>query len=526
MTGLHLIGGTWCADCPEQFSAKDAATGEPLSTPFAEANEKDVDQAMRLAEESFDALQAAPREQIAVLLDTIAAGIESADESLLERTHSETGLPMQRLQMERARTVGQTRRFAQLVREGSWVQARIDRGNPGRQPMPKPDVRAMLTGIGPVAVFGASNFPLAISVAGTDTISAFAARCPVVVKGHPGHPGTCEWITELIAKSISQVGLPMGMFSMLQGAGHEVGMALVRHPLTQAVAFTGSLRGGRALFNEAANRPNPIPVYAEMGSINPVFVLPDALKSRSPQIARDYVQSVTLGTGQFCTNPGLLFVPTGPEGDQFVEQVGSEAASVPPAPMLHEGILERYQAGVTRMAAMEGVKRIGPAPTNDTRQAQCVIFEANAALFEQHQTLSEEVFGPASLVLRCEGVEQMVEIARHLQGQLTASIHGEPNELAAHTNLIHQLQRHVGRLVFNGFPTGIEVCAAMHHGGPYPATTHCGFTSIGDAAILRFTRPICYQNLPDNALPVELQNHNASGIWRLVDGEFSREDVK
>lgn len=517
LTGQHRIGGIAVAARPNSFAASNASSGAALAPKFAEATPLEVDDCLNLADGAFSYLQAASNDQIATLLDAVAGGLEAAGASLLERAHAETALPLARLEAERGRTVNQARMFARMVRDGSWVQARIDHGDPQRQPLPKPDVRTMLHGVGPVAVFGASNFPLAISVAGTDTVSALAARCPVIVKGHPGHPGTCEMIADVVIAALAKAGLPAGAFSLLQGAGNEVGQALVKHPLTAAVAFTGSLRGGRALFDAAAARSNPIPVYAEMGSVNPVFLLPGALGERAEQVAQGYVQSVTMGVGQFCTNPGVVLAQAGPGLDKFLDDTRAAVAAAAPSAMLHAGIHSAYEAGIARMGATTGVSRVATATNAQPGQAACTIFTAEARLIDDQPQLVEEVFGPASLVLRCDSTERMLAFARRLEGQLTATIHGSERDLLDHVELVRILQRKVGRLIFNGFPTGIEVCAAMHHGGPYPATTHSGFTSIGPAAIYRFVRPVCYQNFPDAALPAELQEANTRGISRLVD---------
>lgn len=527
LIGAHFIGGTRSAAGSETFVAFNATTGEQLSPRFAEATSAEVDRALSLANQALDALEQADAETVARLLDAIAVGLEQAGDTLLAHIHAETALPLSRLQGECVRTVSQTRMFAQLVREGAWVQARIDRGDPERKPLPKPDVRTMLQGVGPIVVFGASNFPLAISVVGTDTIAAFATRCPVVVKAHPGHPGTCELIAEIIAEAIERSGLPAGMFSLLQGQSNEVGLALVEHPLTAAVAFTGSLGGGRALFDAAARRPHPIPVYAEMGSTNPVFVLPEAARARAEAIGTSYVQSVSLGVGQFCTNPGLLFMEQGPSLETFTRAVQQAVAQVPPAPMLHAGIHSAFEASVAQFIGMPGVEVLAQAESPNTArcQAACTIFTAPADLIATHPELTEEVFGPASIVLKCHSVAEMLEFARSMEGHLTATIHGTEKDLAQHVELVRVLERKVGRLVFNSFPTGIEVCAAIHHGGPYPATTHSHFTSIGPFALYRFTKPVCFQNFPDAALPATLRNRNVLGIPRLVDGQLTSNDV-
>jgi NADP-dependent aldehyde dehydrogenase len=524
LAGDNLIGGRRSAEGARKLVPINPATGEKLAPIYAEATTAEVNRAVRLADEVFAALQTAPVDKIAALLDAIAAGIEGAGDALLERAQAESALPMARLQGERGRTCNQARAFAKMVRGGSWLQARIDRGDPGRQPLPKPDVRAMLTGIGPVVVFGASNFPLAISVAGTDTVSALAARCPVIFKAHSSHLGTCEIVGQIIVDALAKAGLPAGAFALLQGSGQIVGTALIEHPLTAAVAFTGSTRGGRALFDAAARRPKPIPVYAEMGSINPVFILPKAAAQRGELIAEGYIQSVTMGVGQFCTNPGMVLGVADAGLKKFIDATAIAAAKAPPATMLNPAIHASFVSGTERFAHIKGVERVGVSATpakSERHEAACTIFTADAQLLEEREEFREEVFGPASVVFRCENVQQMYAIARNLEGHLTATIHGTDEELVEHAELVRILERKVGRIVFNGFPTGIEVCAAMHHGGPYPATTHSHFTSIGLAAIYRFTKPVCYQNFPDAALPPELQNANPRGMHRLVDGEVT-----
>ncbi len=526
--GKQLIGGSPVAEGVQSFSAVDPSRGEKLAPTFCEATAAEVDRALRLAGEAFPVLRATPAEERAALLDKIADEVLQLGQPLLDRAHAETGLPMARLEGERARAVGQARLFAALVREGSWVDARIDRPQPDRQPQPRPDVRSMLMPIGPVVVFGASNFPLAISVIGTDTVTALGAGCPVVVKGHPAHPGTSELLAGAVLRAVQQCGLPAGTFALLQGAGYEVGLELVRHNQTQAVAFTGSVAGGRALFDAAAARPRPIPVYAELGSTNPVFVLPGALAQRAAQIAADYVGSVTLGVGQFCTNPGLVVGLRGEPLQRFVAAASEAAAAVQPATMLHAGIQRSFKSGVERIAATVGVSPAGCSTAeaaDDRTEAGCALFTTDATAFQRSPHLAEEVFGPASIVVQCETRDELQQIAAGLDGHLTATLHGTEDDLNEYRDLVALLETKVGRLVFNGFPTGIEVCPAMHHGGPYPATTDSHFTSIGTRAILRFARPICYQNFPDFALPRELQNQNERGIWRMIDGELTREGL-
>ncbi len=523
LTGHHFISGVAIPGAGALFEAHNPATGAALAPQFFEATAAQADQALAAADAAFATLRVAPRETIAGFLTAVAEEIEALGDALLERAHAETALPMARLTGERARTVNAARAVAALVREGSWVGARIDRAQPDRQPLPKPDVRAMLTGVGPVVVFGASNFPLAISVAGTDTVSAFAAGCPVVVKAHPGHPGTSELVASAINKAVARCGLPAGTFSMLHGAGHAIGLALVRHPATRAVAFTGSLRGGRALFDAAVSRPDPIPVYAEMGSLNPVFLLPGALAARAAEVARAFVQSLNMGVGQFCTNPGLLFGLAGDPLRAFVSETAATVAAVPPASMLNAGIAAAYDSGVQRLHAAPGVSvaaRAGGAADPRKSEAASILFTTDHATFAAAADLKHEVFGPASLLVTCDDKEQLLSAARALEGHLTAAVHGTEADLIAHRDLIEILATKVGRIIFNGFGTGIEPCPAMHHGGPYPSTTYPAFTSIGHAAIFRYASPVSYQNFPEAALPAALQTANPLGIARVLDGKL------
>jgi NADP-dependent aldehyde dehydrogenase len=418
--------------------------------------------------------------------------------------------------------MGQLKMFAELIREGSWVDARIDQADPNREPLPKPDTRLMLMAVGPVVVFGASNFPLAFSAAGGDTASALAAGCPVVVKAHRSHPGTAELVGQAVQKAARETGMPEGVFAVLHGRGRQVGDALVKHPATKAVGFTGSLAGGRALFDTAAARPEPIPVYAEMGSLNPVFVLPGALEERGEAIAEGLLGSVTLGVGQFCTNPGLVLGVEGEPLTRFVNKTSELFVGAAPETMLNAGICDAYNAGVQTLSSTEGVNLGGKsgvdANPNQT-QAASYVFTTDVATFAKYPELSEEVFGPTTLVVTCGAKEDLEGVARNLDGHLTATLHGTEADMAEHRELIAILEQKVGRLIFNGFPTGVEVCSSMHHGGPYPATTDGRSTSVGTAAIFRFTRLVSYQDFPQNSLPLELQNDNPLGIWRLVDNE-------
>ncbi len=506
LTGQHFIAGRRTASATETFQAINPANSETLDVPFAEADATEIDEALIAADEAYDALQTASSATIAGLLEAIADGLESVGEVLLERAHAETALPMGRLTGERGRTCNQTRIFADMARNELWRQPRIDEGDPARVP-PKPDVRTMLFGVGPVVVFGASNFPLAISVAGTDTISALAARCPVVVKAHPAHPGTCEIIASVITAAVEESGLPAGTFSMVHGKTNRTGAELVQHDKVAAVAFTGSLQGGRALFDAVNQRKNPVPFYGEMGSLNPVFLLPGALELRSDEIASGLIQSVNLGVGQFCTNPGAVLGVEGVHLDAFLSAVKDAAEDVAPATMLHPGIHAAFEQGQQRIASVEGINRVGSSgqpPIADSHQATCNIYESDVSQIGK-QEVSEEVFGPSSIVFKCQSTDQMIEYARSLDGHLTATIHGTDQDLKDNAALVRILQRKVGRIVFNGFPTGIEVCNAMHHGGPYPATTHSYFTSIGHHSIYRFTKPVCFQGFPDSCLPAQLK---------------------
>jgi NADP-dependent aldehyde dehydrogenase len=526
LTGKNLIAGTPSDSADGRFTAGGALAE------FDEASGGLVDKALEAAEQASHEYRRLPAEARAGFLDRIADELERAD-GLVDAAHRETALPLERLAGERARTTSQLRMFANLVREGSWVDARIDRALPDRKPLPKPDIRRMLIPLGPVAVFGASNFPLAFSVAGGDTASALAAGCPVVVKGHPAHPATSELAAHAIIAATKASGMPTGVFSLLQSTRPDVAIALVRHAFTKAVGFTGSLRAGRALFDAAAARPDPIPVYAEMGSVNPVFVLPGAVAERGGAIAEGLKASVTLGVGQFCTNPGLTIGIDDEGFAQFVRRMEVLIGEAQPGPMLYPAIFASYEAGVHRLSAIDGTRTIQSSsapdePVDSARgehecQARPSLFATGAQTFMRHPELGEELFGPSTVIVRCGSRDEMEAVARRLDGQLTATIHGTPADLADYASLISILADKAGRLIVNGFPTGVEVCPSMQHGGPYPATTDSKTTSVGTAAIHRFARPVAYQNFPQLSLPVELQNANPRRIWRLVDGEMTRD---
>lgn len=523
--GNHLLGNTKSAQGKITFRAVNASGGHLMEPAFHEATDGEIDRAMTLADESFDALRSRSAEDRAALLESIADEIMALGDGLLARAHAETNLPMGRLTAERGRTAMQSKMFATMIREGSWVDAVIDRALPDRQPQPRPDMRRMLVPIGPIVVFGASNFPFAISVAGTDTVCALGAGCPVVVKAHPAHPGTCEMMATAVQNALKKHGFPAGCFSLIQGASHAVGTALVKHPLTRAVAFTGSLRGGRALWEIANARPEPIPVYAELGSANPVFILPQALAQRGEQIAQGYVQSTALGVGQFCTNPGLLLGLKGDGFTKFTQAVATAAQAVAPQTMLHAGIRDAYDHGIEAIAKTPGVTLVAKsaqAADPHLTQAACVMFKTDVKTFDAQPHLHREVFGPTSLIIEADTTADLERIARNLEGHLTATIHATPEDLKNHATLVRILERKVGRIVINGFPTGVEVAHATHHGGPYPASLDGHWTSIGSASIYRFVRPVCYQGFPDEALPVELQNANPRKIWRKIDGEMTK----
>ena len=524
--GRHFIGNQLSSQGRDTFRGVNPATRVELDPPYHEATAEEVDRAAKLAAAAFEDFRSRPPEQRARLLDAIASEIEKLGDALIERANAETALGVPRLTGERARTANQLRMFARMVEEGSWVQARIDRALPDRKPLPRPDLRRMLIPVGPVVSFAASNFPLAISVAGNDTASGLAAGCPIIIKAHPG---TTEMVASAVIKAVRDTGMPEGTFSVLHGRGHEVGLALVRHPLVKAVAFTGSLRGGRALFDAASARPEPIPVFAEMGSINPVFVLPGALEQRGRQIAEELKNSVTLGVGQFCTNPGLVVGLESEQTRSFLNSVAELVSACEPGTMLYEGIRRAYADGVKSFGAVSGVKVAGRAKSAEDAgktQAAPTVFTTDVGTFLNNRRLGEELFGPSTLVVTGRSKEELLRVARSLEGHLTATVQGTPKDLEDYRDLIAVLETKVGRLVFNGFPTGIEPCNAVHHGGPYPATTDARTTSIGTTAADRFVRPICYQDFPQTTLPPELRDENPRKIWRLVDGQMTRDPVR
>ena len=518
--GQNFIAGEKVASGSETYQAMNPATGASLPGNFVYATADELDDAASAAHEATQILRTLLPGRKASLLNRMADEILGLGDELIERCMAETGLPVARLTGERGRTVNQLRMFADLVDEGSWVDARIDTAIPDRSPAPKPDIRRMLIPIGPVAVFCASNFPLAFSVAGGDTASAIASGCAVIVKAHSSHPGTAELVAEAITRAIAAEKLPAGLFSLIHGRGSTTGIELARHPLVQAVGFTGSYPAGKALFDAATTRENPIPVYAEMGSINPVFVLPGALAERGDQIARGLKDSVTLGVGQFCTNPGLVVGLTSPTLSSFIDATATEFSESSAGIMLNQNIQASYERGIERLSETNGVTRNALGAGQSAEEGVPAVFSTSAERFLAEPTLSEEVFGPSTLIVKGESKTDMIEVAMKLEGHLTATIHGTEEDLSEYSELVRILETKVGRIIFNGFPTGVEVCPSMNHGGPYPAASDVHITSVGTAAIYRFARPLCYQGFPDSQLPPELQNANPLEIMRLVNGEF------
>ncbi|MEZ4905932.1 MAG: aldehyde dehydrogenase (NADP(+)) [Spirosomataceae bacterium] len=523
LEGKQIIGFSSSAEGDGTFQALNPTTGEKLPTLFSKATKDDLELAAAKAQTAFQVYRKKSGTAKADFLDKIAEEIENLGEALVQIATAETGLPAARIQGERGRTTGQLRLFASYLREGSWVNARIETAIPDRLPLPKVDIRMMQQALGPVAVFGASNFPLAFSVAGGDTASALAAGCPVIVKAHSAHPGTSELIGRAIQTAAQKCVMPDGVFSMLHGSGTEIGAGLVLHPAIKAVGFTGSYQGGMALFKLAANRPEPIPVYAEMGSTNPVFILPQIMQAKGGNIAQQFAASVTMGVGQFCTNPGMMIVPKTEGSETFFTDVKTQFQEVAGGVMLTKGIQDAYQKGVAHHLAQENVTVIAQGKeVAGFTAVPPVLFKTDAQAIAQNHELSEEIFGPASVLVEAQSKAEMLEIAANLDGHLTATIHGTPEELEDYTDLIALLEQKVGRLLINGFPTGVEVCHAMMHGGPFPASSDSRSTSVGTAAIYRFTRPISYQNFPENLLPDELKSSNPLGIWQLVNGDLKK----
>jgi alpha-ketoglutaric semialdehyde dehydrogenase len=500
LTGHHLIAGNWVAgDTTFQSSP---ATGEALA--FAVGTPAHVDAAVKAAEAAYPSYSALSREQRAAFLDRIADEIEARGAEITAIGTSETGLPAARLEGERGRTTGQLRLFASHIRKGDYLDRRYDAAQPDRKPAPRPDIKMVQRPIGPVAVFGASNFPLAFSTAGGDTASALAAGCPVVVKGHSAHPGTGEIVAQAIDAAIKGLGLHPGVFSLVQGGKRDVGESLVQHPLIKAVGFTGSLGGGRALYDLCARRAEPIPFFGELGSVNPMFLLPEAVKARGEALARGWAGSLTMGAGQFCTNPGIAVLIDGPEALAFIATAKEATGAIGAQTMLTDGIAAAYRAGRDRVAAQTGVRSVLTSVC-DMRQATPYLFEVSGDDWLGNHALAEEVFGPLGLIVRVKDAAQMLAVAQSLEGQLTCTLHLDEGDTALGQALMPVLERKAGRILANGFPTGVEVVDAQVHGGPYPASTNFGATSVGTLSIRRWLRPVAYQNLPAALLPADLQ---------------------
>ncbi|MEY8829538.1 aldehyde dehydrogenase (NADP(+)) [Sedimentitalea sp. XS_ASV28] len=498
--GKHLIAGDWVA-------AETTFQSEPAHGPaydFSVGTPDLVDAACQAAEEAFWTYGYTTRAARADFLDAIADEIEARAEAITQIGTQETGLPEARLMGERGRTTGQLRLFASYIREGAYLDVRKDAALPDRAPLPRPDLRMIQRPIGPVAVFGASNFPLAFSTAGGDTAAALAAGCPVVVKGHSAHPGTGEIVAEAIAAAIEKTGMPKGVFSLIQGGKRDVGTALVQHPLIKAVGFTGSLGGGRALFDLCAGRPEPIPFFGELGSVNPMFVLPEAAAARGAEIGTGWAGSLVMGAGQFCTNPGIAVVEKGAAGDAFIAAAKAALSETGPQVMLTDGIAAAYRDGQARF---DGRNAVTPLLTTESagREARPNLYETDVEAYLQDHALGEEVFGPLGLVVRVSDAEEMIALAKGFEGQLTATIQLDAGDAALARRLLPVLERKAGRVLANGFPTGVEVSDTMVHGGPYPASTNFGATSVGTLSIRRFLRPVCFQNIPEGVLPEDLK---------------------
>jgi len=522
LQGLNLIGFSASGCGSSVFTAFDPSAGAPLEPAFVSATGDEIATAVGLATEAAPALAKLSGGEKERFLRCLAAKLEEHRAPLVERAARETGLPAARLEGEIARTAHQLRLYGEAARVGDWLDLRIETSDPQRSPLPKPDHRSMLRAIGPVVVFGASNFPFAYSVAGGDTASALAAGCPVLVKAHAAHPGTSELVGRLVVAAVRECGWPAGTFSLLFDSGFEVGQTLVQHPDVKAVGFTGSLKGGRALADLAAARPEPIPVYAEMGSINPVFVLPGAVAERGTQIAAGLQASATASVGQFCTNPGLLVLERSGAAQRFVGELIRRVATVPEGVMLTEGIARAFAAHTAQRARVPGVASLTTAAAGRRCGASPVWFETDAATFLARPALSEEIFGPSSLVVWCDHARELLAVARALPGSLTASVHcSSADQSGRLADLIDLLATKAGRVVQNGFPTGVEVSHAIVHAGPYPATSDGGrSTAVGTRALLRWARLVCYQNFADEFLPRELQDENPLGLRRLVDGAW------
>jgi 2,5-dioxopentanoate dehydrogenase len=522
ITGQMVIGQQLIKGNKSAIHAINPATGEQLEPAFLGGGLTEVDQACSLANTAFDAYRETPLEARATFLETIAKNLSDIGSQIVERAMLETGLPRPRLEGELGRTTTQLKLFAEEVRAGRFLGIRIDTAIPDRQPLPRSEIRMRFIALGPVAVFGASNFPLAFSVAGGDTVSALAAGCPVIVKAHSAHPGTSELVGKAVQKAIADCKMPEGTFSMLFGSGNDIGTALVSDPRIKAVGFTGSRAGGLALMKVAAERPEPIPVYAEMSSINPVYLLPEALSKRGSVIAQGFVNSLLMGSGQFCTNPGLIIAKESQQLELFLKVVSDLISQAQATTMLTPGISRAYQSGISKLAENDHVVTHAKAqvPTGPN-QCQAHLFVTTAKSFLAELSLREEVFGSASLVIKCQSDDEVLAVTESLEGQLTATIHFDSSDDSTLAKkLLTILERRVGRILFNGYPTGVEVCHSMVHGGPFPATSDSRTTSVGTQAITRFLRPVSYQDVPQSLLPESIKDQSGLVTPILINGKL------
>jgi len=526
ITGKNYIGNQQSATGNKTFKTFNPLLNIENQWEITEASNDEVDQAADLAAEAFKTYSKISGTRKAEFLRAIADEIEGLGDDLLQVYSLESGLPNGRAMGERGRTLGQLRAFANHVEEGNWVDASIDTAQPERKPLPRVDLRKMNVALGPVVVFGASNFPFAFSTAGGDTAAALAAGCPVIVKSHPMHAATGEMVSSAVVKAAEKTGMPNGVFSNLNSSGFEVGQELVKHPKVKAVGFTGSIRGGRALYDLAAKRDEPIPVFAEMGSINPVILLPEALNNRAELIAKTYAGSITLGSGQFCTNPGLIIGLKSEGLTNFVNTLAEQIVKVEPSCMLHPNIAGAYETNKANALSQRGIEVLaGYEDDVKPNYARQVVTTVEGETFLNNPTLHHEVFGPFSLVVQCENEAQLEAITSNLEGQLTGTIISDDNEIASYSKTVNALQDRVGRIIFNGVPTGVEVCPSMLHGGPYPASTDSRFTAVGVDSIKRFVRPFSYQDWPNELLPDALKNENPLHIYRNVNSKLTNQEV-
>jgi len=523
ITGKNYIGFAQSAQGNITFKTFNPQKNSENDSVFYEATFEEINDACYLATKAFNFFKNISGIQKATFLNAIADEILALDSLLIKTYCAETGLPEGRAKGERGRTVFQLRSFADLVTEGSWVEASIDTAIPDRKPIPKVDLRKMLVPLGPIVVFGASNFPLAYSTAGGDTAAAFAAGCPVIVKSHPMHAGTGELVAHAITKAAQKTCMPDGVFSNLNSSGIEVGAQLAKHPQVKAIGFTGSAGGGRALYNLAAQRPEPIPVFAEMGSVNPVILMPKVAQTKAEEWAKTLAKSITLGSGQFCTNPGLILGIKGDDLNRFITTLANEIVKITPSCMLHPNIIGAYENKKETALSQEGLEKVaGLADAVAPNYGRQIITTVEGETFLNNPTLHQEVFGPFSMVVQCENMRQLETLVSQLEGQLTGSLLADESEILENNTLVETIQNRVGRLIYNGVPTGVEVCPSMQHGGPYPASTDSRFTAVGVNSIKRWVRPVSYQNWPNDALPEALQNENPLGILRIIDGELTK----